>query len=82
MNKDKDYGMFKFAFMAIYAIGVTAASFAYFFRVTFGIVPEDNTSYANYILGFLTGTAISSFLGYYFGASQATNTYNKPPEIK
>ena len=76
MNKDKDYGLFKFIFMAIYALGVTAASFSYFFKVTFGEIPEANTSYANYILWFLTGTAITSFLVYYFGSSQSTSAHD------
>ncbi|MHB8123122.1 MAG: hypothetical protein ACYDG4_13310 [Desulfuromonadaceae bacterium] len=69
----------KLVFMALYSSGVTAASFYFFFRVTFTAVPEDNQQYANLILGFLIGSAISTFLGYYFGTSQSTKV--RPPDL-
>lgn len=61
----------KLIFMALYAAGVTAASFIFFFRIVFGTIPEDNQQYANLILGFLIGSGIPTFLGYYFGMSQS-----------
>jgi hypothetical protein len=71
----------KLIFMMIYATGVTTASFYYFFAITFTPVPEDNIQNSNLILGFLIGSAISTFLGYYFGMSQSTRTGDKgsPP---
>jgi hypothetical protein len=79
MNEDcpKWFAIFKYVFMAMYATGVTAASFWYFFKLTFGVVPEDNQNFANLILGFLIGTAISTFLGYFFGASQSASALDK-----
>lgn len=68
----------KLIFMALYSTAVTAASFYYFFAITFNKVPEDNVQNSNLILGFLIGSAISTFLGYYFGTSQSTNK-NGPP---
>jgi hypothetical protein len=71
----------KLGFMALYAAGVTAASFVFFFRITFGVIPDDNQQYANLILGFLIGSGIPTFLGYYFGMSQSTSktTEKIPP---
>ncbi len=64
----------KLIFMMLYATGVTTASFYYFFAITFSPVPEDNIQNSNLILGFLIGSAISTFLGYYFGMSQSTRS--------
>ncbi len=69
----------KLIFMMLYATGVTVASFYYFFAITFSPVPEDNIQNSNLILGFLIGSAISTFLGYYFGMSQSTRTGDKGP---
>lgn len=69
----------KLCFMMLYATGVTGASFWYFFAITFNKVPEDNVQNSNLILGFLIGSAISTFLGYYFGMSQSVRTGGKPP---
>jgi ABC-type nitrate/sulfonate/bicarbonate transport system permease component len=65
--------------MMIYATGVTGASFWYFFAITFNKVPEDNIQNSNLILGFLIGSAISTFLGYYFGMSQSVRRDDKLP---
>jgi len=64
--------IFKYVFMALYAAGVTSASFYFFFQIVFGKIPEDNQQYANLILGFLIGSGIPTFLGYYFGMSQSS----------
>ncbi len=69
----------KLIFMMLYATGVTAASFYYFFAITFKTVPEDNIQNSNLILGFLIGSAISTFLGYYFGMSQSVRRDDKTP---
>ncbi len=69
--------IFKLVFMSLYAAGVTTASFYFFFAIVFGNIPEDNQQYANLILGFLIGSGIPTFLGYYFGMSQSTKA--RPP---
>lgn len=70
----KHIDIFKLIFLAVYSSAVTAASFWYFFRITFEKIPEDNIQNSNLILGFLIGSAISTFLGYYFGMSQSTGS--------
>ncbi len=74
----KNIDLFKLIFMALYAAGVTIGSFAFFFRITFGVIPDDNQQYANLILGFLIGSGVPTFLGYYFGTSQSTKA--RPPD--
>ena len=76
------YDIFKLVFKSLYAAGVTAASFWYFFKITFGTVPEDNMSSVNLILGFLIGAGLSTFYGYYFGTSQQQNKPIDEKEIK
>ncbi len=68
----KDIDLFKLIFMAFYATAVTAVSFLFFFRIVFYPIPDENQQYANLILGFLIGSGLSTFLGYYFGTSQST----------
>lgn len=68
----KNADIFKLVFMAVYAAGVTIGSFYFFFEIVFGYIPEDNQQYANLILGFLIGSGVPTFLGYYFGMSQST----------
>ena len=72
----------KLIFMMVYATGVTVASFYYFFAITFNMVPEENIQNSNLILGFLLGSAISTFLGYYFGTSQSTRRVSEPEPPK
>lgn len=69
----ENFKLLKFIFMSLYAAGVTGASFYYFFKLTFSAVPESNANFANLILGFLIGTAISTFLGYFYGSSQSAS---------
>ena len=73
--------IFKLVFMAVYASGVTIASFYFFFCLVFYKIPEDNQQYANLVLGFLIGSGMSTFLGYYFGMSQGqlSKTVDRPP---
>ena len=76
MNEDSNFSKFKFFFMAGYCSVVTVLSFCYFFAITFCAIPKDNIQNANLILGFLIGSAISTFLGYYFGMSQSSSAHN------
>jgi cytosine/uracil/thiamine/allantoin permease len=64
--------LIKLLWQISFATGVTAATFAYLFLITFREVPPDNVQNSNIILGFLLGTALTTFLGYYFGTSQST----------
>jgi hypothetical protein len=45
------------------------ASVIYFFAITFLPIPEAGKDFANIILGFLLGTAVSTVINYFFGSS-------------
>jgi hypothetical protein len=42
----------------------------YFFAVTFITVPPAGENFANIILGFLLGTAVSTIINFFFGSSE------------
>ena len=42
----------------------------YFFAVTFVSVPPAGENFANIILGFLLGTAVSTIINFFFGSSE------------
>lgn len=44
-------------------------SVVYFFSVTFFPLPADGVNFANIILGFLLGTAVSTIINFFFGSS-------------
>ena len=44
-------------------------SVAYFFLITFMEVPASGENFANIILGFLLGTAVSTIINFFFGNS-------------
>ena len=44
-------------------------SVVYFFLITFLTIPESGINFANIILGFLLGTAVSTIINFFFGAS-------------
>lgn len=48
----------------------SVTAFAYMGLITFCTVPAANKDSANIILGFLISTALSTLIGYYFGASE------------
>jgi len=48
--------------------GVISA--VYFFAVTFIAVPSAGENFANIILGFLLGTAVSTIINFFFGSSE------------
>ena len=45
---------------------------AYLAALTFIPIPPENRDFANIILGFLTGTVVSTVVNYFFGASDQT----------
>ena len=75
--EDHSFDKLKFYFMAFYASATTTAAFLYFFAVSFQTVPEDNVGNVNIILGFLLGTAITSFINYFFGSAMGTTRVRK-----
>lgn len=46
---------------------------AYLAAVTFWTIPEGNQRFADTILGFILGTAISSIFGYFYGTTRSSN---------
>ena len=44
-------------------------SVVYFFLITFLTIPESGINFANIILVFLLGTAVSTIINFFFGAS-------------
>jgi hypothetical protein len=48
--------------------GVVSA--VYFFAVTFLPIPAAGENFANIILGFLLGTAVSTIINFFFGSSE------------
>jgi hypothetical protein len=48
--------------------GVVSA--VYFFAVTFLPIPPAGENFANIILGFLLGTAVSTIINFFFGSSE------------
>lgn len=64
-------------FMLWLAVISTILFFIYIFCVTFFVIPEKNTQIVNYILGFLSGTLISTIYNYYFGSSNSSKSKDK-----
>lgn len=52
-----------------YAWFLTAASFLYFFLVSFMPIENRNRDFINIILGFLIGTAVNSLIRFFYGSS-------------
>lgn len=44
-------------------------SVAYFFSITFLVIPPGADHFADIILGFLLGTAVATIIGFFFGNS-------------
>jgi hypothetical protein len=56
-------------FSQAYAWFLTAASFLYFFLVSFMPIENRNRDFINIILGFLIGTAVNSLIRFFYGSS-------------
>lgn len=49
------------------------AASSYIAAITFWVIPADNTRFADTILGFVLGTAISSIFGYFYGTTRSSS---------
>lgn len=61
---------------------LTCAAFIYMIAITFCKVPEANVNNANIILGFLISTALSTLIGFYFGASEGGEKEDPTKEME
>ena len=57
----------RFVYMFAWFWGIVSA--VYFFAVTFMEVPKTGEAFANFILGFLTGTAVATIIGFFYGGA-------------
>jgi len=53
-----------------YAMSIMAVAFAYLFAVTFIPISVAGNEHAKTIVGFIMGTALSTFINYYWGNSK------------
>lgn len=60
-------------FIYVLTIFWSLASSIYIAWITFGKIPQENTRFADTILGFVLGTAISSIFGYFYGTSRSSS---------
>ena len=56
-------------FVYLFAWFWAISSVLYFFFVTFFEVPKTGEQFANFILGFLTGTAVATIIGFFYGGA-------------
>jgi hypothetical protein len=56
-------------FVYLFAWFWAITSVLYFFMVTFFEVPKTGEAFANFILGFLTGTAVATIIGFFYGGA-------------
>jgi hypothetical protein len=56
-------------FVYLFAWFWAVTSVGYFFAVTFFDVPKTGEQFANFILGFLTGTAVATIIGFFYGGA-------------
>lgn len=64
-------------FLYYFAIGWSLFAAAYMTAITFIPITDAAEGYANTILGFLLGTAVSAILQFFFGSSQGSKDKNK-----
>lgn len=56
-------------FVYLFAWFWAISSVIYFFTVTFIDMPQTGEQFANFILGFLTGTAVATIIGFFYGGA-------------
>ena len=59
----------RFVYLFAWFWGIVSA--IYFFAVTFFEVPKTGEAFANFILGFLTGTAVATIIGFFYGGASS-----------
>lgn len=64
-------------FMLRLAALSTVCFFAYVFCITFLPIPEKNVHIVDIVLGFISGTLISTIYNYYFGSSNSSKNKDK-----
>ena len=65
--KSDDPWVRRFVYLFAWFWGIVSA--VYFFAVTFMEVPKTGEAFANFILGFLTGTAVATIIGFFYGGA-------------
>lgn len=59
-------------FVYLFAWFWAISSVIYFFTVTFIDMPQTGEQFANFILGFLTGTAVATIIGFFYGGASSS----------
>lgn len=75
-----DEALFNRRFLAWFAVGLVACSFAYIGCITFMVVPKENQRFADTVLGFLLGTLLGTLITFFYGSSKSAQ--NKDDTIK
>ena len=63
-------------FIYLFAWFWSIVSVGYFFAVTFLKVPPEGRDFANIILGFLVGTAVTTIFAFFYGSSKGSQDKN------
>ncbi len=63
---------FAFMFVNVYASYWTLFGSVFITFIVFGDIPEENLRFADLVLGFLFGSALSPILSFYFGSSKSS----------
>jgi hypothetical protein len=63
-------------FIYLFAWFWSLVSVGYFFSVTFLVVPAEGRDFANIILGFLVGTAVTTIFAFFYGSSKGSQDKN------
>lgn len=61
-------------FLAVFALFMVAASFAYIAAITFLAVPKENQRFADTVLGFLLGTLLGTLITFFYGSSKSNQS--------
>lgn len=64
--------VFSKRFLYYFAAAWSFAAMLYIGFITFGTIPEQNTRFADTILGFILGTVIATILQFFFGTSKGS----------
>ena len=79
MLKDMDIEVFRVIFKAFLAVLVVSFSAVFLVMVSFRQT-DQLSEHAGVIVGFVTGTAFASVLGFYFGSSDRAKIQKEDPD--